>query len=531
MQLRPYQQDALDQLYAWFREHDTGHPALILPTGSGKSVVIAALCRDAVETWGGRVLILSHVKEILVQDGRRLRGHWPNAPLGIYSAGLGWREIDERITLAGIQSVRSRAQEIGHQDLILVDECHLISHKDEGTYRQLIKELTEINPALRVVGLTATPWRLGHGAIDRGEALFSDLIKPIDIETLVYLGHLCPLRSKHTEVQIDVTGVHRRGGEWIESELQAAVDLDDQNHKIALEVVGRAEDRKAWLLFCTGVAHAYHMRDALRDEGILCETVVGSTPKVERDRILEAFRAGEIRAMTNANVLTTGFDYPDLDLIAFLRPTLSPTLYVQMAGRGMRPKSHTDHCLVLDFAGLVATHGPITDVVTREPGGGGGEAPVKVCDVCQELCNISAKVCQACGAPFPEPESEEKDYRLHNDDIMGHDSVQEMAVESWLWEEYTSRAGNRMVRVAYYGEELNAPVIAEYLCLLHEGYAKRKAMNALQEMARENGVDLSEQDSLGALCATMNDASPPVSIQYKRDGKFYRIVGKDWIPF
>ena len=155
--LRPYQQRAIDQLYKWLESND-GHPCLVLPTGSGKSHIIAELCKDALQNWPDtRILMLSHVKELIEQNAAKLRQHWPNAPLGIYSASIGKRQFGEPITFAGIQSVRKKAGQLGHVDLLIVDECHLISHKDEGGYRTLINQLAWINPKLRVIGLTASP--------------------------------------------------------------------------------------------------------------------------------------------------------------------------------------------------------------------------------------------------------------------------------------------------------------------------------------------------------------------------------------
>jgi len=156
--LRDYQQRAIDQLYAWFEAGNEGNPCLVLPTGSGKSHIVAALCKDALQNWPEtRVLMLTHVKEILEQNAEKMRLHWPGAPMGIYSASVGRRDLGEPITFAGIQSVRRQAKTVGHVDIVMIDECHLVSHHDTGSYRKLLAELKEINPALRVVGLTATP--------------------------------------------------------------------------------------------------------------------------------------------------------------------------------------------------------------------------------------------------------------------------------------------------------------------------------------------------------------------------------------
>lgn len=525
--LRDYQQRAIDQLYAWFRSNATGHPCLVLPTGAGKSHIVAALTKDALQNWPQtRVLMLTHQKELIEQNAEKLRQHWPGAPLGIYSASVGKKELGEPITFAGIQSVRGKAHLLGHQDLVIVDEAHTINHKDEGGYRQLIGELEAINPDMRVIGLTATPYRLGHGLITEGDALFTDLIEPVTVEELVLKGYLAPLRSKVTAAHYDVSGVHKRGGEYIERELQAAVDTDDQNAAIVDEVIRHAGDRKAWLFFCAGVQHAEHIADELNRRGIAAAVISGKTPKRQREQIIADFKAGRLRALTNANVLTTGFDYPDIDLIAMLRPTLSPSLYVQMAGRGLRPKSHTDHCLVLDFAGAVKQHGPITSVEPpRKSGDGGGEAPVKVCDNCSELVHLSVMICPACGASFPEPE--EKTVELHTDDIMGIEA-QEMRVKSWQWRTHVSRSsGKEMVKVTYYGALSDRPV-TEYLPVLHDGYAGQKAMATVAHIARNAGASVPESGDIVELCDELNRGFPPDQIGYKMDGKFYRVLTREW---
>jgi DNA repair protein RadD len=357
-------------------------------------------------------------------------------------------------------------------------------------------------------------------------ALFSDLIEPVSIEELIYLGHLSVLRSKLTKSQLDTTGVKKRGGEFIESELQKAVDTDDQNVAVVQEVIRLAGDRQHWLFFCTGVAHAQHIKDVLISLQISSACVTGDTPKHERESILADFKAGKLRALTNANVLTTGFDYPDIDLIAMLRPTMSPGLYVQMAGRGMRVKSHTDHCLVLDFAGVVATHGPITAVQPpNKAGKGEGEAPVKVCDECHELCPISAKECPACGAPFPV--APPKKMTLRSDDIMGIEGS-EMEVTSWQWRVHTSRAsGKEMLKVTYYGG-LSDPTVTEYLAVLHEGYAGQKAMGLLgilKERSEAPGVPAWYLENASE---SMNKGTPPKLLKYKRAGKFFEVKSREW---
>lgn len=529
MKLRDYQQRTLDKLYEWFADGHVGNPCVVLPTGSGKSHVIAALCKNAVQQWPDtRILMLTHVKELTEQNAEKMRQHWKGAPMGIYSSSMGKRQLGEPITFAGIQSVRNKSRKLGHVDLCVIDECHLVSHKDEGGYRTLITELLIVNPAMRVVGLTATPYRLGHGLITDKPALFDHLIEPVGIEELIAKGHLATLRSKVTRLKLDTSWVKKRGGEFIESDLQSAVDTDDQNQSVVREVIARGEDRKAWLFFCTGVAHAHHVADTLVANGIAAECVTGETSKKDRERIIDDFRSGKLRALTNSNVLTTGFDYPDIDLIAMMRPTMSPGLYVQMAGRGMRIKSHTGHCLVLDFAGVVETHGPITAIKIPKKGWSGeGEAPVKLCDGCGELCAISVSVCPECGAPFPEPNKEK--LKLRNDDIMGIEGS-DMSVSSWSWRKHVSRAsGNEMLAVSYYGDLSDAPIV-EYLPVLNEGYAGNTSRSLLMSLVEKSCARMRESDLfwLDDAVQALNLATPPACIEYKKDGKFHRVINRSW---
>lgn len=364
--LRPYQRDALDGLYAYW-EREKGNPLIVAPTGSGKSILIATFVREARENFPGtRFLIATHVKELIAQNFSAMLRAWPTAPAGIYSAGLGQRSIGQPIIFCGIQSVHARAEIFGHVDLLLVDEAHLIPRNSDTMYGRFIAALRKINPAMKVVGFTATPYRLDSGRLDKGDTrIFDGIAFDIGIARLVDEGHLAPLVSKATETALDVSGVKKRGGEYIEAELQKAVDKEGVTEKAVAEIVRYGETRKSWLLFCAGVDHARHVAEALVRLGINAAFVHGGMADRERDRALSAFKAGQLRAVANANLLTTGFDHPTLDLIALLRPTLSTGLYVQMLGRGMRPAPGKENCIaegqrVLTNTGLV----PIERVTT-----------------------------------------------------------------------------------------------------------------------------------------------------------------------
>lgn len=843
---------------------------------SGKSLIVAEICRSLVQEYPEvRLLMLTHVKELLEQNAEKLRSLWPGAPMGIYSAGLNRRELGEPITFASVQSVAKRAQDLGVIDICIIDEAHLVGHNDEGSYRNLIRALREINPRMRVIGLTATPYRMGHGLITDDPAIFDDLIEPTSIEELLALGFLAPLKSRITKTHYDLSEVHKRGGEYIESELASAVDTKDQNSAVIDEVIawgtGKNDgvERKSWLFFCSGVEHANHVRDELLSRGILAATITGDTPSGERKKIIDAFKRGTLRALTNNSVLTTGFDHPDIDLIAMMRPTTSPGLYCldsktqvltpngwasmsddistaaafsvddgsvmwssatkvvrkryqgermfsigsshqdirvtashrmvvktrktgfrlinadnlfqeqsipcagvqpasgsgltrdeliflglfmsdgtvnkktnalqisqgkrhdwivdeirrvivscgmkfserviakagsaanlgerkfdqlmfsiskgkprgigkelrgwgylekwvskknlsayesltreelihflhglnmgdgakmigvnytpgtyriamgssglladqmqslcarrgmrtvlslenncyilyvstekgcrslltrssdsrpvfseeggwidefvwcvevstgaiitrrngkvsvvgncQMGGRGLRLKKHINHCLVLDFAGVVEAHGPITSVRMPEKGakkeaGKSDEKPTKPCPECHELLAISARSCE-CGYQFPEPEKPQ--LKLRDDDIMGKEGKR-ADVSGWNWVVHTGKgSGIQMLRVNYETAELTEPNVSEYFTIKHEGKGGEYAWRKLFQIASKSGVNIRTDFEIQELADRMSAGQPPSSIEYARDGKFFRVLKRDFAP-
>ena len=521
MKLRPYQRATIDALYTWFSNNSIGHPVIVLPTAAGKSVIVASLVQEALQSWPEtRILMLTHSKELIEQNHDKMLEVWPDAPMGVYSASIGRKELSEPITFAGIQSIRNHAKSIGHIDLVIIDECHLLNNKDVGAYRKFIGELESINPHIRVIGLTATPYRLGQGYLTEGDnSLFTDIIDPTSIEQLVADGFLAPLRSKHTKGQIDVTGVHKQGGEYKAGELEDAAM--NHNSGIVAETLSKSAHCKSVLIFASGVAHAQKLAELFDGK-----CITGATPKGEREQIISDFKAGNFKYLTNANVLTTGFNHPDLDCIVLARPTMSPGLYVQMAGRGMRLKSHTDHCLVLDFAGAVSQHGPVTQVIPpSKKGNKPGDAPVKTCpnDDCMELVHISVMVCPACGYEWPKIE---KKVTLHNEDIMGVHPL-ELNVTAWTWNtHHSAQSGKEMLRVKYYGG-LSDPTVIEYLPVTHDGFAGDKARGLLAKMANEAKAP-SLPDTLDGVVDVMNFATYPARIQFKRDGKYFRVIGRSW---
>jgi DNA repair protein RadD len=404
LQFRPYQSEAIEAIDAELERVDS--TLLVASVGAGKTLMQAGFIQRVIKKYPeARFVCAVHTRELVSQNFNALIRIWPFADAGINSAALGQRRTNNQILFCSIQSVYSKAAEIGWVDCLIVDEAHLISPKSNTMYRQFIDALRAINPDMRILGMSGTPFRMDMGDLTEGDdALFKSIAYSIGPGQLIDEGYLTRPISKGTATTFDVTGVHTRGGEYIAGELERAVNVQHITDAAVDEVIKYGHDRKSWIAFCAGVDHAREVRDAMRLRGITCEMVEGTMDAGSRKRTIEAYTRGEIRCLTNVNVLSIGFDYPAIDLVALMRPTKSPALYIQQVGRGLRLAPGKKDCLVLDFANVVRTLGPIDDVQIKKPGKGTGEAPIRICPQCECINHASVRQCVDCGHEFPEPE-------------------------------------------------------------------------------------------------------------------------------
>lgn len=522
-QLRYYQVEAIDAVYGWF-DTRAGNPLVVLPTGTGKSLLIADFCKGALNGYPGtKILVLTHVRELIKQNYQELLDLWPEAPAGVNSAGIGRRDTKQPIIFAGIQSVHRDPYPFQDTDIVMVDEAHLIPRSTNTMYRRFLDELRRMNPYLKIVGLTATPYRLDSGRLDVGEdALFDGIAYDYNVLQAVNDGFLSPLVSKQPNTRLNVTGVHTRGGEFIAGELQAAVDIEATNIALVNEVVAFGADRRSWLIFGSGVEHCEHLAELVREHGISCATVFGETPKTERDQVIEAFKRGAIRCLISMGVLTTGFNAPAVDLLAVARPTKSTGLYVQICGRGMRLFEGKKNCLVLDFAGNVARHGPVDAVNPRDPTSGEGEAPVKTCPDCDTILPAATRVCPECNHEFPEPEIE-----LHATatvlPVMSQDDLHWATVTSVRYDRHEKEGKPPSMMVTY---QCGLRRHREWVCFEHGGFARQKAIiwwltNRSEESKTKLTVPpVTVDEALGRL----NELAKPTEIAFKTAGKYTEVV-------
>ncbi len=425
-------------------------------------------------------MILAHVKELLEQSAEKLQHVCPEVKFGIYSAGLKKRETKAPVIVAGIQSIYKRACELGPVDLILVDEAHMIAVEGEGMYRQFLADARAVCPHLRIVGFTATPYRLKSGLICTPDHFLNHVCYEIGVRELIDQGFLSPLITKAGRELVDTSGVQIRGGEFVAGLLESLMDEPQLVEAACRETVQHAAGRKSVLIFASGVRHGQHVIEMLKSiHGIDCGFVTGETPTAERDSLLSRFKAGEQRFLCNVNVLTTGFDAPGVDCVVLLRPTMSPGLYYQMVGRGFRLAPGKKDCLVLDFGGNILRHGPV-DAIRIEPRQSGrGDAPVKECPICQAVILAGLLTCPGCGHTFPPPEKQKHESKATGAGILsGQASEDCYEVHDIFYRVHSKKDGGpdtpKTMRVDYQ-LGLNRWQ-SEFICFEHTGFARQRAV-------------------------------------------------------
>ena len=383
--LRPYQQKAVDSALAYFRKQRK--PAtIVLPTGAGKSLVIAELAKIAK----GRVLVLAHVRELVEQNHEKYQSYGLEA--GIFSAGLNRKDSSEKVIFGGIQSV-VRAEENFFKDfsLVIIDECHRVSVDPDSQYQKVITKLRQNSPTLCILGLTATPYRQGLGWVYRFHSkgilrseeprFFEKCIFEISLKQMIREGYLTPPIKLDSPVaaydfsELQLNTSREYNVKDIETVLKAQKRITPL---IVNNICDLSEGRSGVLIFTASVRHAKEVLSYLpAGESSI---ILGDTPTEERDLIIKNLKAKKLKFLVNVSVLTTGFDAPHIDLIAILRPTESISLFQQIVGRGLRLSEGKEDCLVLDYTGM---NHSIFDPEIEEKKPSEDSVPVKVkCPEC-----------------------------------------------------------------------------------------------------------------------------------------------------
>lgn len=488
MKLKPryYQIEAFESIIGYICRNEKMHPLVALPTGTGKSLVIAMLIEYARREWNINVLVLSHTEDILKQDYDSVKS-LIDEPIGLYSAGLDSKTILP-VTIAGIQSVFRKPELFVQFDFVIIDEAHLINLQDETMYKKFLGMVGQV-----YCGLTATPYRLKDGYIyGQKHSLFNDLV--CDYTTLgrfnklIEDGYLSPLKTLQTQLEFETDKLHKRGGDFIEKEMSLAFDKEEITNAAVDEIIeiGIKRDYKKWLIFAIDINHAEHIAERLIQKGI-STGLVHSKMTFDKQTTLEKHKNGIYRALVNVNMLTTGYNDPSIDLIGMLRPTDSPVLHVQTAGRGTRIYEGKSHCLFLDFAGNTKRLGAINNIQIRSKKklkDGTGAMITKTCPECSLIVAPAVKFCE-CGYEFQFTTRLEN--KIFNGDIIETGAPKWYNVVNVM---YQLKHKNNMpdtIQVLYV---CGVKVFTELWCLDHKGYARQRAVNIMRSRAELNKADL-----------------------------------------
>ncbi|HCE2051556.1 TPA: DEAD/DEAH box helicase [Vibrio parahaemolyticus] len=573
--LRPYQADSVKAVIHYFRKHST--PAVIvLPTGAGKSLVIAELARLAK----GRVLVLAHVKELVEQNHAKYEGYGLKG--AIFSAGLGRKETDQQVVFASVQSVVRNLDSFKNQfSLLVIDECHRVPDDKNSSYQKVITHLRELNPGIKVLGLTATPYRLGMGWIyqyhTRGQVrteesrFFRDCIFELPIRYLLDENFLTPARMMDAPVlSYDFSQLKPANtGRYKEAEMDMVIDKAKRaTPQIVEQIIQYARERKGVMIFAATVRHAQEIHGLL-PEG---ETaiVIGDTPTPERDAIIQAFKNREIKYLVNVSVLTTGFDAPHVDLIAILRPTESVSLYQQIVGRGLRLSGGKNECLVLDYAGnsydlyqpevgdpkpdstseiitipcpacgfnnnfwgkldsngFLLEHfgrrcqGYFEDEDTGEREHCGYRFRAKYCGECGADNDIAARICHECDATLVDPDKKLKEALNLKDALIFECTEMDLSV-------FKSNDGKSQLKVTYSGE----PYQGEGHALVHEFWSlntKKQKQTFKDQFVRPHLADKHrpfEEASPTRVVANQHRFRLPQFVIARKSGRFWKLRDK-----
>lgn len=538
---RPYQMLAVQETFTCLSSK-SGNVLFLLPTGTGKSIVIAEIIRQVNLYPNQRVIVATGSQELVEQDYDEFMSLCPFANAGIYCAGLKSKNHTAPILFVSIQSVYKKAFKLGQCDILIIDEAQAISRKDTTTWRKFINDLLIPNPYMRIIGATATGYRLDSGNLVGGEdALFHHVSYEYPLLEAIQDGYLCELVPKKMATRYNVSNVTIRGGEFIPGELERAVNVDETTRQAVDELIEYGAGRHSWIIFGAGVKHCEAIAQEIRNRGVTCQAITIKTGKEDRKNFIRQHKSGEIKALVSMRVLTVGYNNKIVDLIGDMCPTKSKGLHVQKLGRGTRAvyadgydlttregrleaiaNSQKPNCLVLDWARNTFRFGPL-DLIRGDGNRvkGEGEAPIKVCPQrgCNAVMFAGAMECPDCGYIFPERTIEIE--ATADDSAILSTQIQPLW-HSVLTTQYSRHTKNMRdsLKVTYI---TTAGKFYEFACFEHTGYAREMAAR-WHRLRRDTPVP----NTVGEALETWY---PAVSrIRTIKEGKYDRVTAVEFVP-
>jgi DNA repair protein RadD len=538
MVLRPYQQEAVDAIVSSLNAGKMS-VCVNMATATGKTATLSALAQRFVAK-GHSICVVTHVQELVGQILRTAQNFMPPEDIGVQAASLGRKDPPRKFQICQIQTVGRRPEMIGPRRIMIVDELQMIN-AEEGQYRKVLEALRVMTPDMRLVGLSATPWRMKTGLAYGPDKLFEECVYRYGMKQGIAEGYLTPIIGKTGDKDFKVEGVAMRGGDYKPDELEAFMSDQGKVDRAVLDLVARTADRQQILVFSTGLKHSAMIADALRKNGQSVETVDGTMPDGQRKGVLQRFRDRQIRFLANANILTTGYDDTGIDGIALLRPTRSSGLLLQIAGRGLRLDPRKKDCVFLDYTGTLQYFGPLDTIeesVTDKRKGKKGQAPTKVCPTCDTVLPASATLCPTCGQTFARS--------LKHNEVADDSPVMSDTPITWACSGIRARPhqkqGKPMTLRLDYLDHLGMPMASEFLSISPEAnlYAYKKSLKELANwrdspfrmmgdtLYLRGGDGQLKGVTVDGILAAATTLTPPTSITTVRDGKYVRITRKEF---
>jgi len=523
IELRDYQDEAIKSIYSYWSEKKGKFPCCTMSTGSGKSIIIGKVMYDVVSA-GDRCIMLTHQKELIQQNADKFADICPDVDYGIFSAGLNKRELYKPVLFAGIQSIHNKIHYTDGFDLCIIDECHLISPRDGTRYKKCIEMLLKMRPNMKILGLTATNFRLDGGYLHKNkDIIFDGVCYETNIVELIDKGYLSNVISKGGIKNIDLTGVKHKNGEFDQTDLAFAASDPALVESAVNEMITYGHDRKSWLVFCSGIEHAKIVTESLKSKGINTKLLTGSTENKKRESIIADYKAGKIRCITNVNVMSTGVDVPSIDLIGLMTATESTVKFVQCVGRGLRTAPGKKNCLLLDWGSNCERHGCIDAVIPniKVSTGEKKEAPAKECPQCRSKVHASQKECPECGYVWT-PAEFIHDAKAFSGAVLSNQIKPKVkTVDKVTYSRNIGKGGKPdCVKIGYIcgGIQYNM-----FLCVEHQGYPHRKA----KEWIKKHGGSATTTQEILDECS---EYPVPLTVEVikKPGAKYFEVIGANY---
>jgi DNA repair protein RadD len=513
MQLRDYQQEAIDCVFKSFKKGNS-FTLVKAPTGAGKTILMAELVSRSLKEYKINALVLMH-RTVLVEQTIETFNRFG---IGACSARKIKGKIEGTVVVGTIQTVARR--DVSKFNLVIIDECHRVAGKEtKSQYGDVLRELLKLNERVRVLGLTATPFRLNDGYIfGHARDWFKELSYDIEMNLLIEKGYLVPMKY-FIESGLDLSKIKKTAGEYNERELGEEMSKEYHLGSVKHAIEAKAEGRTHIAVFCVTIEHAEAMADVLGGMALH-----SNMSKLNRANTLRRFK-DEGGVLCSVGALTEGWDEPQCDCVVLARPTLSPALYVQMLGRGLRLHEGKKDCLIVDMVGLYNRHGHPNDPEVKEKGEGGeateGMRRAEICPECGCLLRDGDRVCPECGCNVSEYNSRDgveylgKPVKLTQVDL----EQKKMKLIGVTAKPFVSKAGNRCIIINYFCEGLPEPVPQFYS--VRHSMALRKLDKALKEMYGLETKNFNCEQKLSEYIKAHPNVDARVRIE--KDGKYKKV--------